>query len=281
MQSVKPVSPLHRRAAHGPTAPTSVAFRAEGQPVPLLHWHVARAFAGVPEATIKKVSKELGLGRAADEGEADEDLQAVEHTIVLDIMRHVNKDLTPEQAQRACCQREDAEESADLSLADLNLDVLRDVVLPGDHHTVRETVEHKSLRQSNRRQHNTQAKKAVAEHFEKKPMTAASKAKSKHEAKASGVVKLKAGTTKDLWRRSALGDCLGFIRTWAPPPLKVIEDNANGRYLLAYPAVGRKSFSWTRRGQNQTAVACVKYAWQVHTEHTGEECPIPEDFFDD
>ena len=62
---------------------------------------------------------------------------------------------------------------------------------------------------------------------------------------------------------------------------KVLEENANGRYLLAYPLVGRKSYSRARRGQQQTAVACAKYAWQVHTEQTGKECPIPANFFDD
>ena len=196
---------------------------------------------------------------------------------LIDIMRHFNKDLTPDEAHRAC----DTDESADRDLAGLNLDVLCIGVLPGDHQTMREAVEHKSLRQSQRRLHNLQAKQAVTEHFENKPMTNAAKAQRKHEAKASGAPKLKAGTTKARWRSYAVGDALDFIRTWAPPPLKVIEDNANGRYLFACPLVGRKSYSWTRRGQQQTADECVLYAWQVRAEQTGEGCPIPARCFDD
>ena len=92
---------------------------------------------------------------------------------------------------------------------------------------------------------------------------------------------LKPGTTKAHWRKYAEGRSLDFILAWAPKPLKVVQDNPNGRYLVAYPELGRKSISWTRRGEALAAITCLKYGWDQHTLATGEPCTIPADFFED
>lgn len=274
VQPTRPASPLHRRATHGSAAPASVALLAEGPPRPLLEWQAARAFAGVPEACVKKVHEELGLGGAA----GSEPEPAVEQAIVLDLMRHFDKDLTPEEAMRACSKRQDSDEANDINIAELNLDVLRDVVLPGDHAEIRKAAETKAEAILRRRARNKQSCDAVAAHFNKKPMSTAARAKCKKQRPQKSV---KPGTSKARWRNFAEGDSLDFITQWAPDEMKLVQDNPNGRYLCAYPGLGRKSFSWTRRGQAKTAIQCVKFGWECHFQVTGEACPIPTEFLEE
>ena len=278
VQSTKAASPLHQRVARGAVSRATLALRLAGLIVPLLEWQASHAFAGVPEACVKRVHSEMGLDRSS--GVESAGASAAGQEVLLDLMRHFNADLTPEEAKLACYQCEGASSIQDINIADLDLDVLRDVVLPGDHAQVREAVVEHTNALTKQRHFYTQVVVAVDAHFDKKPMTAAAKAKCK-KAKAEAPNVLKPGTTKAHWRKYAEGSSLDFILAWAPKPLKVVQDNPNGRYLVAYPGLGRKSISWTRRGEALAAITCLKYGWDQHTLATGEPCTIPADFFED
>ena len=70
------------------------------------------------------------------------------------------------------------------------------------------------------------------------------------------------------------GRHLEFIQRYMPAPAKIVEDNANGRYLVAYPDVGRRSFSWTRRGQKACVAVILEHLWQCHEFASGVGSPF-------
>lgn len=67
-----------------------------------------------------------------------------------------------------------------------------------------------------------------------------------------------------------------FLRLWAPPESKIVEDLPNGRWLLSAPGRDRRSISWTKRGSQQGVADALRVLWGWHCQSTGGECPIPD-----
>ena len=128
--SAKPVSPLHRRITRGEHASVRVCFTlgvaAKDSLKGLLQWHASRGFAGVPEAILRKVHKDIGAH------ELDDLAPKHECEVVLEVVRRFNPDLTEEEAQRLLCKRAETD-CPDMALGELDCEMLRDVVLPKDH----------------------------------------------------------------------------------------------------------------------------------------------------
>lgn len=79
----------------------------------------------------------------------------------------------------------------------------------------------------------------------------------------------------DRWWNSVAGDAT-FIFEVLPPdrPCKVYVDDRCGRFLVSYGTEDRRSFSWTKRGMKVAQVHALRFLWDAHARHTGQQCPI-------
>ena len=253
----KPVSPLHRRVTKGEDAGLCVCFApqsGQGNFKGLLEWHASQGFAGVPEAIVQKVHKDLGLPELSKQEPKNE------CELVLEVVRHVNPDLTEEEAHQLLCKRAEVD-CPDMALSEMDCEMLRDVVVPKDHDDIIDLAFMQAEVKRKRREYHQQVPKAVARHFEKQP---AAKAK---KGQATGSAAL---TKVQVQRHFEAGQHFSVIERLMPVPAKVVEDQANGRYLVAYPNVGRRSFSWTRRGQRECMIMTLEHLWACHEDATGE-----------
>lgn len=66
----------------------------------------------------------------------------------------------------------------------------------------------------------------------------------------------------------------GFVREKAPPGSKIVVDNVNGRFLVCLGDRVRRSFSWSRRGMDEAALATLQCLWQWYGEDTGAANPF-------
>lgn len=259
----KLASPLHRRIAKGKTASLCVSFvpRILGEDTfqGLLEWHASKGFAGVPEAIMRKVHCDLGLPPDHDALEPKNECD-----IVLEVMHHVMPDLTEADARQLLCQRLDTA-CADMAFGEMDCEMLRDVVLPQDHDDIINLAKAKAEAKRTRQAFSQLVPKVVERHFKKHPQTQAAKSKAKKDgAGTTGLTKLQ------VQRHFAAGNYLTVLERLMPQSAKVIEDKSNGRYLVAFPNVGRRSFSWTKRGQRECAVLALKTVWAYHQEQGGD-----------
>ena len=72
------------------------------------------------------------------------------------------------------------------------------------------------------------------------------------------------------FRSFAVGKSYDFLQKWKPPGTSIVEDNANGRYLVMYREK-RKSVSWTLRGHDKACFLVLQHAWEWYVENTGQE----------
>lgn len=81
----------------------------------------------------------------------------------------------------------------------------------------------------------------------------------------------------DRWWNTTHGDDR-FIKQFLPPSAAHFTDNVNGRFLLMQPSLGydRKSFSWTKRGNQKASLMLLQVAWLRHCDAHDVECPLPE-----
>jgi hypothetical protein len=112
----------------------------------------------------------------------------------------------------------------------------------------------------------------VRAHFRRRPASAKAKARDKAKAKAKPV------PSRMRWFEAGDKDAHQQLEMWKPSPGKVVKDDPNGRWLLAYPGVDRKSISWTRRGQAAAAREGLAWLWSSHEAMTGEPCPLPAEY---
>jgi hypothetical protein len=265
----KPVSPLHQHGVSKVRNRTDVAFTVtagKGEALlPLLEWQSRHGFAKVPESIIRLVHAEMGLNVARDGNVASSN----EAEVIVDIMRHLEPQLSQVEAQQRLSHRSQELDAPDTMLKSINTEVLRDVVLPQDQDDVRQVLEKKGTTVAKRRDYHQHVAEVVLKHYTVKPAPAA-----KEGARRKAVPKAQPTLTPAaLARKFQQGNRFDFLTEHKPGPAKIVEDNPNGRYLVAYEGYGRKSFSWMRRGDDETAIAVLEHLWSCHVEETGEASP--------
>ena len=79
------------------------------------------------------------------------------------------------------------------------------------------------------------------------------------------------------WVPAAGSNTLQSAKLWLdkhkPPSSHIVCDDKNGRWLCSLLPFGRKSFSWTKRGQEKAVAAVFFQLWSWHKDLGGEEPP--------
>ena len=248
------VSPIHAHlAGNGMKAGTWWQQTAEA--LPLLEWHCAHGFPGVPEAPLKAViSKHFKLTVPGREGPGYKKL------LVLAIMEHMHPEWTQEQATHALqlgVPQENPDGMLDMGVND---EMLCDVVLASERQAVKDYVNQARHAATKRTEAKAEVKQLVTEVSSFKPAM---------------VKKRKTSQIAPQWHgpdSAQVADVHAFIIQHGPPRGAVSYDHSNGRWFLTYNFPGmsqRMSISWARRGHKLAASLVLHQLWTWHSECTG------------
>lgn len=255
--------------------------RLDGSAQKLLKWQTGHGFVGVREDSLRKLSERLELPiDSASIGE-DCDMETDAKTsLCLGIMRHQEPTLSEVDAlsrlQSAISNDPNCESGVDTSMLDSDIldgDVLEDLLCVDDR---------KDFKESKKT-----AEKVVKE-VKRKRVAMVAIVKKSFELAPASKAKAKIATTKkvsvvdmDRWWAATKGDDR-FINKYIPASARVFTDNPNGRFLLMQHELGhdRKSFSWTKRGNQKASLMLLQVAWERHIAAYGGESPLPAVLFE-
>jgi len=65
-----------------------------------------------------------------------------------------------------------------------------------------------------------------------------------------------------------------LVNTWTPPGSHIFRDEFNARWRIKW-MFGNISRSWTAHGYHGSAIACLREAWESHTNFTDLPCEVP------
>ena len=100
-------------------------------------------------------------------------------------------------------------------------------------------------------------------------------AKSKETAAAKKKAAKALEDARARWHADLAAKPLAVVTERAPWSCGVHEDTFNGRFRVSHPDFGRKSISWTERGDQAAAIKALEIMWGWHKTRTGE-LPPPE-----
>jgi hypothetical protein len=267
--SYSPLSPLERHLL-GVGSGHGMVFSMTGAPKLVMEWQAERAFAGVPESSLKQMVAEKDA-EMADLGETSE-CSYSDH-LALKLMLLYRPELSADEAQSALLRR-NIEQDVDGSgyLDDVGDEHWNDVVLIGDQKDGKEIVgQHKKARE--RRVRAIASTKKLVEVVFPKAKELMKKASTKAQAKT---IALQEKQNRERVYAALAADVNKAVLENVPDKCKVVTDVVNGRLLLSYPGFKTRSVSWTRRGSENAGWRALGIAWGWHEAATGT--PVPSHF---
>ena len=220
-------------------------------------------FPSVPEGVLRQVYKDLSLSEPAV-GEATSDYK---EDLALGLMAHLEPNMNQQEAMvalRKCQLKENRHAEAKLQV---NEEMLRDVVLQGEHSHILGFMKELQIASAKQACMADSSREKVARLF--RPASAG-RPKARPKAKAKVVAAPK-------WVPAAGSNTLQSAKLWLdkhkPPSSHIVCDDKNGRWLCSLLPFGRKSFSWTKRGQEKAVAAVFFQLWSWHKDLGGEEPP--------
>ena len=235
-------------------------------PMPVLEFQSRHGFAGVPEASMKKLFKQFVTNPIfADPSDLDvpDDVQEAAQ-----LARAILPNMTDSELQQALLERmASSDEITDSVFEDVvNDDSIGDCLREQDRRAMKEHLQSKQRAKAKRVEH----QKSI-QNYMKWEATTRGKPNQKGKEKAA---KKSHKDKPHKWWQTVRGD-LEFINKNRPSVGSVVQDDSNGRFLVSYPGRYRKSFSWSTRGMEEASICVLKTMWDWHTNATGEECPLP------
>jgi hypothetical protein len=263
------LSPLHRHVAKCATTYDQGQFLFErtGDPTEVVLWQCDRAFATVPEASLKALADELG----AIEGDT---LKSTEgkytDKLALMLIMIIKDGLSIKELKALMLKRNLEEDDLAASYLDeLTDDAVADVVLLGDQKQSKEIIKERKGAVKRRLAAATSTIKmvgAVAPILG--PMVAPALSK---KARSKAALELK-GYQDRIYARLDT-DCKSLIFDEKPLACRVDVDMGNGRYRCFYDGFKDKSVSWTKRGDKAAALDVLQLAWHWNELATGQGMP--------
>lgn len=261
-----------------PLAKLACMVELVGSPHKLLQWQTEHGFVGVGEDLLTLLGDQLGVPTDTITGVTDESASDPRMSLALACMREVDPSMPENDAlSRLRYAMNHDPETEGLKTADKDFDIFDDEVLE-DLFDKNDRKDIRDAKQNDRKAVEEVDKKrkvlrtVVAQSFAASPV--------KQRAKVAAVKKISA-TEMDRWWATTKGDDR-FITKYLPPSARHFTDNVNGRCLLLQHSIGydRKSFRWTKRGNQQACLMLLQVAWTRHCDATGTGCPLPPVLFE-
>lgn len=249
-----------------------LVFEVKSKATNLIEFQAGRGFAGLSEATMRKVCQELKWNISPSPTGVDE----CHHLAVVGLLNHDPRLTEEEVVQKICFRSQVEKNTPDIDDPELE-QVVRDTLLVGEQdQALRELTRRrgnltaKTLRPKVRQMYQVAAKGVKA--WSDKANVEARKAKEKKEV-ADGLtfqknierVYAKLKVPVDVQMKALLP---AAVRAWS--------DQKNGRWKLTYKGLhvqfGR-SISWTSIGHGRAAAECVRQGWQWLEVHEGRSMP--------
>ena len=244
-----------------------------GDPMTLREFAASVAYQHVPEVT-----REFLIHECFPKEVATKLVESPEGQVMA-LMRHTLPDLSPLQAEEAMRRASACQICCESGLGDVDMTMVMDVAILGDQGSILKSVQDNEKLQKKLVVKLADAMTVVKAHFKSKPPSASAKAFDK-QLLSLVQSKTKLPATRDRWFASADKNAIQHLETWKPASARVCVDDPNGRYLCNYPGTDRKSFSWSKRGQQKAVVEVLRWFWAEHSKATGIECPFPADFLE-
>lgn len=237
-------------------------------PVDIMTFQASRGFQGVPEMVLTRLCKELGLSPEKPQETAID----VETFMAAEMMKHILPTLDQSTATEILMARLQQDTSqCDAKLTEFATDeMIGDVVLAGDQRKIKRFVEDMEAATSKR----SQLKPKVIEHAHKVFPRKGRAPAASSVAKAAEKLQIHTSRGSERWWANIKTE-KDFLDKWRPCRGTVIVDNNNGRFLLVYPNMKRRSVSWTLRGIEAARLESLRILWQWHESVTPEVCPLP------
>ncbi|CAK0789083.1 unnamed protein product [Prorocentrum cordatum] len=239
----------------------------------MLAWHAQRAFAHLPQKTVKRLVEEYGLKANAELGKLG--LECQEEAEIMALMMKVTEGMDANQCELAFSKRRKILSGEDTSALQPIIDdpEMLELVVPTNE--ANKWKSRGASEEGKRTQLSASAK--ATKTMRDKLFPAAKKAAAKAKGKAQGP-KLSVAARKHRREQIAAGD-FQAVEFFRPPMLRITVEE-KGTCLRVWDGHTRlRSFSWFMRGKPLAISETLAFAWDYAKCTYEAENPFPKDAF--